>query len=197
MVITKNETIISAVEYAADNNLNLPYDDIDQGSLQIVYAPITAGVKTFKDTTTYPLTDSITVTAHGYATGLKVALTTAGTLPAGLSATNYWMIRVNANTLQFATSMANALAGTAVDITDAGGAANNTLTPAAIGAVVFTIQVSNDGSNWFTTALTKTYAGAANYVFYLTDVYSKFVRLNTTIAAGQIALTAKLFGKKF
>ena len=197
MVITKNDTLITAVEYAADTNLTLPYDDIDQGSLQIVYAPITAGVKTFKDTTTAPATDSITVASHGYATGLKVALTTAGTLPAGLSATNYWMIVVNANTLKFATSMANALAGTAVDITDAGGTGNNTLTPAALGAVVFTVQVSNDGSNWFSTALTKTYSGAANYFFALTDIYAKYLRLNTTIAAGQIALTAKLFGKKF
>ena len=34
--------------------------------------------------------------------------------------TNYWIIVVDANTLKLATSFANALAGTALDITSAG-----------------------------------------------------------------------------
>lgn len=51
----------------------------------------------------------------------RVQLTTSGTLPAGLSlATNYWVIAVTDLTFKLATSYANAVAGTAIDITDAG-----------------------------------------------------------------------------
>lgn len=66
--------------------------------------------------------DTVTVASHNLATGYgPLQLTTAGTLPAGLSPlTNYWIIRVNANTLQFAASLADALAGTPVPITDDG-----------------------------------------------------------------------------
>lgn len=197
MLITKNQTLLSAVNLATDTNTAVPFDAIDQGSLHITYAAVTPGVKTFKDTTTSAADDTVTITGHGYSTGLKIALTTAGTLPAGLSATNYYMIVVDANTLKFATSAANARAGTAVDITDAGGAANNTITPAALGAVVFTIQVSNDGTNWFSTSLTKTYSADANHFFALTDIYAKYVQLNTTVAAGIVKVTAVLFGKQF
>lgn len=48
-------------------------------------------------------------------------LTTTGTLPAGLSlATDYWWVKSTTSTGKFATSYANAIAGTVVDITDAG-----------------------------------------------------------------------------
>jgi len=68
------------------------------------------------------LNDQVTVTGHNLQTGFgPVRLTTPGTIPPGLSATvNYWLIVVNDNTLKFATSKANALLGTAVDITGAG-----------------------------------------------------------------------------
>jgi hypothetical protein len=67
-------------------------------------------------------TEQFTATAHGMVTGegpFRVSTTT--TLPAGLGATtDYWCIRISANVLQFATSRANAIAGTAVAITDNG-----------------------------------------------------------------------------
>jgi len=54
-------------------------------------------------------------------TGTRVQLTTTGTLPAGLSlATNYFVIKVSDTTFRLATSFANAIAGTAINITDAG-----------------------------------------------------------------------------
>jgi hypothetical protein len=53
--------------------------------------------------------------------GTRVQLTTTTTLPAGLSpATNYYVIKVTDGTFKLATSYANAVAGTAIDITDAG-----------------------------------------------------------------------------
>lgn len=67
-------------------------------------------------------TDICTAASHGLETGDgPVQLTSSGTLPAGLSlATDYWIIKEDANTFKFATSLANALAGTDVDITDTG-----------------------------------------------------------------------------
>lgn len=66
-------------------------------------------------------TDIITSAAHGRVTGERVRLTTTTTLPAGLSlATTYYVIRIDADTFKLASSAANALAGTAVDITDTG-----------------------------------------------------------------------------
>lgn len=53
--------------------------------------------------------------------GTRVRLTTTGTLPAGLSlATDYYVIKMSDSTFELATSYANAVAGTQVNITDAG-----------------------------------------------------------------------------
>jgi len=76
--------------------------------------------KTF---TVVAATDIATVVGgHGLSNGdgpFRVTSTT--TLPAGLSAvTNYWAIVLSSTTFQFATSYANALAGTTVNVTDAG-----------------------------------------------------------------------------
>ena len=62
----------------------------------------------------------------------RCQLTTTGTLPGGLSlATDYYVIKVTDTTIKFATSYANAVAGTAVNITDAGTGTHtiNTLYP--------------------------------------------------------------------
>ena len=54
-------------------------------------------------------------------TGTRVRLTTTTTLPAPLAtATDYYLIRVTDGTYKLATSYANAIAGTAINITDAG-----------------------------------------------------------------------------
>ena len=62
----------------------------------------------------------------------RVQLTTTTTLPAGLSlATDYYVIKVTDTTIKLATSYANAVAGTAIDITSAGTGTHtiNTLLP--------------------------------------------------------------------
>lgn len=54
-------------------------------------------------------------------TGTRVRLTTTTTLPAGLAtATDYYVIKASDTTFKLATSYANAVAGTQIDITDAG-----------------------------------------------------------------------------
>ena len=54
-------------------------------------------------------------------TGTRVRLTTTVTLPAGLAlATDYYVIKLSDTTFSLATSYANAVLGTAINITDAG-----------------------------------------------------------------------------
>lgn len=85
-------------------------------------------LKTFLDANVTVATDTVTVTSHTYATGDAVTLTTTGTLPGGLAtSTTYYLIKVDANNLRFATSLANAQAGTAIDITSAAGGGTHTI----------------------------------------------------------------------
>lgn len=59
-----------------------------------------------------------TLTAHGLSTGDAIQLTTTGALPTGLAtATTYYVIKVDANTFNFATTLANALGGTKITTT--------------------------------------------------------------------------------
>lgn len=77
--------------------------------------------------------DTITETAHGFVTGEgPVRLTTTGVLPTGLAtATDYWVIVVDVDTLKFASSRANALSDTSIDITAASGGGTHTIDSAA------------------------------------------------------------------
>ena len=70
------------------------------------------------DTCTYTSTANI---PSNILVGTRVRLTTTTTLPAGLAlATDYYVIKVTDSTFKLATSYANAIAGTAINITDAG-----------------------------------------------------------------------------
>lgn len=74
--------------------------------------------------------NTLTFTSHGLLTGDGPWQITAvdNALPGGLSAaTDYYTIRASANTIKVATSLENALAGTAVDLTDAGGGGAHTI----------------------------------------------------------------------
>lgn len=62
-------------------------------------------------------TDVLTASAHGLTNGQRVRLTSAGTLPAGLSAVvAYYVVNKTTNTFQVSATSG----GSAVDITDAG-----------------------------------------------------------------------------
>lgn len=75
-------------------------------------------------------TDNINSTAHGFETGDLVQLTSTGTLPAGLAlATDYYVIRIDADNYKLALSAKDAEEGTTVDITAAAGGGTHTTTP--------------------------------------------------------------------
>jgi len=96
-------------------------------TIKALYAvPVTFNGATAVD----PTTDQITLTAHPYVTGEAIVYSNGGgTTIVGLTnGATYYIIKVDANTVKLATSKANAIAGTAVDITADGVGAAHTLT---------------------------------------------------------------------
>lgn len=95
---------------------------------------------------------TLTINNHGLHTGDgPVQLTTTGSLPTGYSTlTNYWVINISTNVIALATSLANALAGTAVTLSS-NGSGTNTETPQS-GALSPFLPFQVNGSaagNWF------------------------------------------------
>jgi len=148
-------------------------------------------------------TDAMTSAAHGMATGLKGQFTTTGGLPAGLSLlTDYYIIKLTANTFQVASSLVNAQAGTFIDLTTQG-TGTHTFTPAALGGGVAKMQFSygdiqnrhspRDSSLWDwydvpTGAITNPSQNiTADGVLYWEkiDVPWSYIRINFALTAGQ------------
>lgn len=112
-------------------------------SLASTFSDATDVAKVFASTAIDTSTDLVTLTAHGLVTGEVGQLTTSGALPTGLSLlTNYYIIRASANTFGFATSYANAIAGTLINLT-AQGSGNDTFTPTALAATI-SYYIGND-----------------------------------------------------
>lgn len=130
----------------------------------------------------------VTITGHGYKTGLVGQVTTAGGLPTGLStSTNYYIIVVDANTVKFASSYANALAGTAIAIT--GGSGNSTFTPTALAGATVVGQWSNDNSVWINDGSPTTISAAANFgVKVAGPVPYSYYKLTYAITAGSLTV---------
>lgn len=90
----------------------------------------TLAKKTFVDGNVTTGSENIAITAHGHNTGSKVWLSSTGVVPAGLTANRtYFVIRVDADNLKLADTLALAEAGTPVNITAAAGGGTHTLTP--------------------------------------------------------------------
>jgi hypothetical protein len=96
-------------------------------------APVgTLAVKTFAESNVDTRTDVLTIPSHGHKTGSRVRYT-AGTAAVGglTNGSTYFVIAANANTIKLATSLDNAMAGNAIDLTSRG-AGTQTLTPLLI-----------------------------------------------------------------
>ena len=165
----------------------------DSGAGAITVAETTAGVTTTVDQTN----NYITIAAHPYVTGTKAALTTTTTLPTGLSATNYWIVKINANTIGLSTSLALATAGTLVDITG-DGVGTHTLTCTTAAGNVFKAQKSNDGVTYTdisSMTVTSDTATLSTW-FEIANPTYKYMKLLYTPAAGQASLTTTVCQKK-
>lgn len=176
-------------------------------SVQAIATVNTPSAKVFASGTDIDnATDTFTSVAHGYTTGVKGQFTTSSALPAGLSlGVDYFAIVTGANTLKFATSLANALAGTpVVDITT-NGTGNQTFTPTAIAATVM-VQRSNVpgvlassyvyNANDFTDIATPVAVSASGttWIEETDPTYLGFV-LKYAITAGRLSAVNHIVGK--
>lgn len=152
-------------------------------SLQAVITVNTPAAATF----TAAVTDICTSVASGFKTGLKIRGTTTTTLPAGLAlATDYFVIYIDADTYKVASSLANALIGTAVDITNTGTGVH-TFTPTAIAGGLVTLQQSNDGTNYSAVATGTAITASAVVVIEKVDPTLKYARVKYEVTAGQVS----------
>ncbi len=188
--VLANTKVVNVTESAVIINQNYDVSQADTVAYQLHYTDATPAAKTFVAANVNPTANTITITAHGFSTGLKVALTGTN-LPGGLSATTYWIIVVDADTIKVATSLANATAGTPVDITTAGTTSDATLTPAALattGAVI-KLQQSNDASSWFdVSGLTVTVTAAGDTLWLVTAPPTYWHRIVVTPTTGALTL---------
>lgn len=142
-------------------------EDLSTSNLRQTYADTVAGgytnTKTFNGATDVEVvaaSDAITNTAHGLVTGEKVTYANGGgTSVVGLTtATAYYVIVVDANTIKLATTYALAIAGTAIAIADGVGAAHTlksatTATFLSQNGSSATIQVTSSSARTFTGVL--------------------------------------------
>jgi hypothetical protein len=189
--INSNVTTVTglAVDYHKDYNFYNPYIPLYGCSVQAVYADATPTAQTFVAADVNPDPDnSITIVAHGFFTGLSVALTGTN-LPTGLSATTYYIVRVDADTIQLATSLANAIAGTVVTISDQGTTTDAALTPDALAGVVIKLQASNDGTHFTDVAGKTVTVGASGSILWdLGVVTYRVLRVSEAASTGAIDL---------
>ena len=199
MLVTKNDKILDAAVKTYTDTVSISMDDFDQGSIQVSGTDATPSAKTFTDTDVNVTANTVTIAAHGFTTGLKVVTTTSGAAPGGLNAGTYYLIVVSSSVIKFATSLANAKAGTAVDITTAGGVGDTqTITPSALGTCTFDLYASNDGTNYVALSVgSGNITSGTNYLLPILDKFYKYVRLSYTIPAGALTINATLYGKQY
>lgn len=162
----------------------------DTGAGSIVVVVTNAGVASEVDVDA----NTLTIPAHGYATGLKGQLTTTGTLPGGLAvSTDYFVISVDVNTIKLATSLVNAVAGTAINITNQGtDGAVNTFTATALAGATVTFRESNDRVNWTDVQTATSISTDGSVVLKVANASVRYFKAVKALTAGQVDLKANL-----
>lgn len=153
----------------------------------------TSAAKTF----TANVNDQLSITAHGFKTGLKGQVTTTLTIPLGLSLlTDYYVIVVDADNIKLATSLANATAGTAVDLTGVGTGVL-TFTPTALAGCSMNLYGSMDNITFADTGVTKAITGSGNYWLEKDRPYFNYFRVYYALTAGQISVVQQTLVKGY
>jgi len=183
--------------------------DASEEALELVSVAVTGTGSTAQDiTAATPLAggedsevnvddNEIVIPNHGLTLGLKGQLTSTGTLPAGLStATDYFVIVVDTNTIKLAETLPLAKAGTAIDITNQGSSgATNTFTPTSLAGCNVKLQQSNDNSNW-TDLGSATNITADGLVYLEKDKpTSRYIRIYLTLTAGHVSTSNSILIK--
>lgn len=155
----------------------------------------------FTDADVNDTNNSVTVAGHGLLTGTKVQVSTDDTLPDGLAAaTDYYIIKVSSSVFKFATSQANALAGTAIDLLDAG-TGNHTVEVNTTVAGSAKLQKTNDRASedsraWFDVASSsQNFTGSTTLNWALVDIGFVAVRAVVTVTSGTVTVSTRINAK--
>lgn len=138
-------------------------------------------------------TDILTKAAHGFTTGLVVRVSTSVTLPPPLvAATDYYVILINANTFYLATSLANANAGTRIDLITNDGAGVQTITPSALTAATYQIMVSQNGTDYVALAAAVAITVTTNALIQALDPQYSYVQIAYAMTSGALTITQNI-----
>lgn len=152
--------------------------------------------QTFPSTAVDTTANTITKAAHGFLTGLAVTLTTTGGLPAGLAtSTTYYVIKVDADTFKLAASLADALAGTAIDITTQGTGDDTAVVTALADASAKLQKAVGPIGPWFDEGNSQAITTAVNLSFEKTDPAGKYYKFLFAVGSGEITVTNNILGK--
>lgn len=206
-VNTKLQTTDTSVA-ASQNSDVAQLDRIEYIDVTAVIAAANPSAATF---TALASTDVITTaSAHGFLTGMLAQVSNSGgALPTGLSAaTNYYVIYVSDTTFKLATSQANALAGTAIDLTT-NGTGTQTITPTTTLAGTIKLQKTNDPTSvtsptWIdlvdaevvTVTASQTISAASTKNWVLKGFTARALRAVTTVTSGTLTADIRLHGKQ-
>lgn len=159
----------------------------------------TVAAKTFTNAnvTTGVGTSNIAITSHGFLTGARVR-PTGSDLPAPLTGADVYVIKIDANNIQLATTLDLANAGTEIDFTDTG-SGTSTLTPVLTTRFSSNKYWANDadfGIRLEPTGTSVIYSTARDVTYGLTATPTELNQLNdastyqeTIAAAGALSVT--------
>ena len=145
--------------------------------------------------------DVITVTSHGFYTGLVGQVTTSGALPTGISgSTNYYVRWLSANTFSLYDTYAHAIdIGSTtgiVNITNVG-SGNHTFTPTAIAGCTVALEGSLDNGATYVTVpnSSRTVTADATEVWEIDYIRYTNLRFLPTLTSGLITIASQVLIK--
>lgn len=193
-----NSLMINALTVAASQNSSAFH--LEHVSLVDLTASVTAA-NPANLTFTAAVDDVITTpSAHGYTTGMKCTVSTTTTLPAGLAAaTPYYFIYVSDTTGKLATSQANALLGTAIDITSTGTGVHTVVVDTTIAGTI-KLQKNNEPDAataiWFdVTSSSQSFTGTTALNWAVVDAGYHSLRGVVTVTSGTVTVSLRANGK--
>lgn len=175
-------------------------DATEAGAGSITSVGVVAGVNSTIDLTN----NAFLLAGHGLLTGQSVKLTIgAGAVPAPLVAgTAYYVIRVDAANFRLATTLANAIAGTAIVLTDQGTAAQTVTVTSQANAGTATLEYTTDAipgpaSVWTVLATVNLVTDTSPVATRIPVNYYGWIRSKLALTSGAVsAFNAVAFGKE-
>lgn len=165
---------------------NYPMSVSNATKLSLSGANMTGGTRAYYSAAT----DKITIASHGFTLGLPVLYSRpSGDIGGLTTGTTYYIIPIDANTVELATTSARAILGLNINLTTQNAqltAHTFTLAPLAItGTPGFKWQVSNDGTDYYDLNVSSITMGSytapySTYMWDFSDMNYRYLRMNVT-----------------